>query len=46
VDGMTSTAILMHLFKKIGMLASYRLPHRVHDGYGLKNYFIDEIKEL
>lgn len=22
---------------------SYRLPHRVHDGYGLKNYFFDEL---
>ena len=46
VDGMTSTAILMHFFKKIGMHASYRLPHRVNDGYGLKNYFVDEMKTL
>jgi single-stranded-DNA-specific exonuclease len=43
VDGVTSTAILMHFFKKIGMQVSYRLPHRVKDGYGLKNYFIDDI---
>jgi single-stranded-DNA-specific exonuclease len=28
------------------MQASYRLPHRVKDGYGLKKYFIDELAEL
>jgi single-stranded-DNA-specific exonuclease len=37
---------LMHFFKKIGMQVSYRLPHRVHDWYGLKTYFVDEIKEV
>jgi single-stranded-DNA-specific exonuclease len=31
VDGATSTSILMHFFKKIGIQVSYRLPHRVHD---------------
>jgi hypothetical protein len=31
VDGVTSTSILMHFFKKIGLKASYRLPHRVND---------------
>ena len=46
VDGVTSTSILMHFFKKIGLLASYRLPHRIKDGYGLKSYFIDEVKAL
>ena len=46
VDGVTSTSILMHFFKKIGLLASYRLPHRIKDGYGLKSYFIDEVKDL
>ena len=46
VDGVTSTSILMHFFKKIGLKASYRLPHRVNDGYGLKDYFVDECKEL
>lgn len=43
VDGVTSTAILMHFFKKIWMQVSYRLPHRIKDGYGLKNYFIDDV---
>ena len=46
VDGVTSTSLLMHVFKKIGMLVSYRLPHRVHDGYGLKKKFVDECVEL
>ncbi len=46
VDGVTSTSLLVHLFTKLGILVSYRLPHRVHDGYGLKSYFIDELAEL
>lgn len=46
VDGVTSTSLLMHFFKKIWVNASYRLPHRVKDGYGLKNYFIDELASL
>jgi len=46
VDWVTSTALLMHFFKKIGMQVSYRLPHRVKDWYGLKTYFIDELKPL
>ena len=46
VDGVTSTSILMHFFKKIWLKASYRLPHRVNDGYGLKDYFVDECAEL
>jgi len=36
----------MHLFKKLEMTVSYRLPHRVHDGYGLKQKFVDECHEL
>ena len=46
VDGVTSTSILMHFFKKIWLQVSYRLPHRVKDWYGLKKYFVDEAKEL
>lgn len=45
VDWVTSTSILMHFFKKVGFQATYRLPHRVHDGYWLKSYFIDELAE-
>ncbi len=46
VDGVTSTSILMHFFKKLDMQISYRLPHRVKDWYWLKKYFVDEAKEL
>ncbi|MBX9809281.1 DHH family phosphoesterase [Candidatus Gracilibacteria bacterium] len=45
VDGVSSTAILVKFLTEIGCLVSYRLPHRVHDGYGLKDYFFDELKE-
>jgi single-stranded-DNA-specific exonuclease len=30
---------------EIGCIVSYRLPHRSKDGYGLKSYFLDELKE-
>ena len=33
VDGVTSTAILMHFFKTIRAQVSYRLPHRFKDEY-------------
>ncbi len=43
VDGVSSTALLVKFLTEIGCLVSYRLPHRVHDGYGLKDYFFDEL---
>lgn len=43
VDGVSSTAILVRFLTEIGCEVSYRLPHRVHDGYGLKEYFFDEL---
>ena len=46
VDGVSSTAILFRfLTEELNMEVSYRLPHRVHDGYGLKSYFFDELAE-
>lgn len=46
VDGVSSTAALVKfLHEELGAKISYRLPHRVHDGYGLKNYFFDDLKE-
>ncbi len=45
VDGITGTAILVHVLKKLGAQVSYRLPHRVDDGYGLSEKFIDELTE-
>lgn len=46
VDGISGTAILVHALKLLGGGVSYRLPHRVEDGYGLSNEFIDEFAEL
>ena len=46
VDWVTSTSILMHFFKKIWLQASYRIPHRVKDGYGMKSYFMDELSAI
>ena len=46
VDGVTSTSILMHFFKKIWLKASYRLPNRITDWYWMKNYFMDEIASI
>jgi single-stranded-DNA-specific exonuclease len=44
VDGISSTAALfLYLRDELGMDVSYRLPHRVHDGYGIKSYHMDEI---
>lgn len=46
VDGISGTAILMHTLKLLGARVSYRLPHRVEDGYGLNLKFIDEFASL
>lgn len=44
VDGISSTAALfLFLRDELEMDVSYRLPHRVHDGYGIKPYHIEEI---
>ena len=43
VDGVSSTAMLMRFFTNIGIAVSYRIPHRSHDGYGMKPYFFDDL---
>ena len=45
VDGVSSTAMLVHFFKSLKAEISYRLPHRIHDGYGMKPYFMDDLAE-
>lgn len=45
VDGISGTALLMHALTKIKANVSCRLPHRVDDGYGLSDKFIDEFAE-
>lgn len=46
VDGITGTAILMRALKLLGCSVSYRLPHRIEDGYGLREKFVREFKKL
>lgn len=35
-DGITATAILVDFLRFVGAVVDYKLPHREHDGYGLK----------
>lgn len=46
VDGVTATAVLFRTLKKLGADVSFRIPHRLYDGYSLKNYFLDELHSL
>ena len=45
VDGTTSTALMVHFLKSIGITASFWIPHRIKNGYGLCNAGIDVAKE-
>ena len=45
IDGVCATTILMRGLLSIGANVSYRLPHRIKDGYGLNERIIDEAKE-
>lgn len=46
IDGITGCAILMRALIKLGAKVSYRLPHRIEDGYGLREKFVKEFKTL
>ncbi len=43
VDGVTSTALLMEFFRHAGVDASYYIPHRTKEGYGLQKSHITGI---
>ena len=45
VDGTTSTALMSHFLRSIGISASYWIPHRIENGYGLCNAGIDVAAE-
>lgn len=45
-DGITASAILFKAISHLGGAVSVRLPHRIHDGYGLNPKFIKEAKSL
>lgn len=41
-DGITSTAQMLRFFRRNGVEPVVRLPHRMHDGYGLKMKHVEE----
>ena len=43
VDGITATTILMDFFLSIDADVSYYIPHRISEGFGLKNTHIAEV---
>jgi single-stranded-DNA-specific exonuclease len=44
-DGVSSTSLMVSLFKQLGCDFDYYIPHRVQEGYGLHNGAIDIAKE-
>ena len=46
VDGIMSSYILLKGIEMLGGDVCYRIPHRVKDGYGIRDYMVDEAKEL
>lgn len=36
-DGVSSTSLLVHVFRKLGLQFDYYIPHRALEGYGLNN---------
>ena len=42
VDGICSTYVLYHALQLLGASISYRIPHRIKDGYGLNEEIIRE----
>jgi len=46
VDGISGSAILYLTLQHFGAQVSYRLPHRVEDGYGLNDKFINEFEKI
>lgn len=45
-DGITSTALLLDFFEKAEADATYILPHRVLDGYGIRPEGVDKAKKM
>ena len=45
VDGITGTAILFDILKRLNAKVSFRLPNRMEDGYGLSTKFLRDFKE-
>ncbi len=45
-DGLTGTAILYDILKKMKAQVFYHIPHRIHHGYGLTITSIEEAKKI
>ncbi|HLU50342.1 MAG TPA: single-stranded-DNA-specific exonuclease RecJ [Planctomycetota bacterium] len=43
VDGIASTALLVSFFRQIDCPVDYRLPHRLSEGYGLREATVEEL---
>jgi single-stranded-DNA-specific exonuclease len=42
-DGMTSTALLLRVFKQLGARAEYAIPSRMQEGYGINQRIVEEL---
>lgn len=42
VDGTMGTYILVKTMEQLGFVVDYRIPHRVHDGYGVSSSMVEE----
>lgn len=45
VDGITSTAILVHALRRIGAKVRFHLPHRFTEGYGMNERVVKRLAE-
>ncbi len=43
VDGTSGSSILIHTLRFLGAEVSYRIPHRMKDGYGLHMKYVEEL---
>lgn len=46
VDGVTSTAFLTHLLRRLGLNPRYVVPRRLEQGYGLSHGAVDRVLDL
>ncbi len=45
VDGLSGAALLIHTLRLLGATVSYRVPHRLNEGYGLHASYVNEMHE-
>lgn len=42
-DGLTATALIVRLFRELGVEPAWRIPHRINEGYGLSVEAVEEM---